>query len=273
MPTIRRLLATGLALLLLHASSGCRRVPGTDRSQFNVFSRETEVTMGANAYREIMAGEEQVTGTPMARILERVGRRIAAVSPDPGYEWEFALVRSKTVNAFALPGGKVVFYTGMLPYFKTEADLAVVMGHEIAHVIARHGGERMSHGVFISGVSTAIGAYLETQGVERSQRNMWLAALGAGAQLGVTLPFSRKHEHEADKLGMRYMAKAGYDPRAAPAFWDSFKGASGTPEFLSTHPHDESRATELRAQLQQVLEHYRAAETQHGMGATLPSDR
>ncbi len=273
MPPIRRLLTAGLALLLLHASAGCRRVPGTDRTQFNVFSRETETTMGANAYREIMADEEQVTGTRMAQILERVGRRIVAVAPDPGYEWEFALVRSETVNAFALPGGKVVFYTGMLPYFKTEADLAVVMGHEIAHVIARHGGERMSQGVLISGISTAVGAYLESKGVERSERNMWLAALGAGAQLGVSLPFSRKHEYEADKLGMRYMAKAGFDPRAAPAFWDAFKGSSGTPEFLSTHPHDDNRAAELRAQLPQALEHYRAADRQYGIGETLPNDR
>lgn len=261
----------GIALIAL-CLTGCARVAGTGRTQLILTTPAMEAHQGAAAYRSIIAEETLSDDRAMTAIVERVGRRLAAVAPDPGFDWEFTLLASDTANAFALPGGKVAIYTGILRYCETEAGLAAVMDHEIAHAIARHGGERMSQGIVVAGAGVALDAYLQNQDVEPTERNLWLGAFALGSQLGVMLPYSRAHELEADHLGLRYMAAAGYDPRAAPAFWRRFAtGASATPEFLSTHPASDRRARELAADLPAALERYRRASEQFGHGVRLPA--
>lgn len=260
------------AALLLCIVSACGEVSVTGRKQLILVPESVAADMGAQAYQQVLADGDPVTTGEAVEILERVGRRIAAVAPENEYDWQFTLLNDNTVNAFALPGGKVVFYRGILPYCRNEAGLAVVMAHEIAHVIARHGSERMSQQVAVSGGAMALNAYLSHQGVEPSTRNMWMVALGVGSQLGVILPYSRTHEHEADYIGLRLMAEAGYDPEVAPEFWERFSAGKGAapPEFLSTHPHDENRAKRLRAKLPEAKKLYAQAQTTYGTGAELP---
>ena len=205
-------------------------------------------------------------------MVERVGRRLAAVAPARGFEWEFVLLESDTPNAFCLPGGKVAIYTGILPYCQNEAGLAAVMGHEIGHAIARHGGERMSQGILAGTATLALDLYLKERGVEPTEQALWMGAFALGSQLGVLLPYSRKHELEADYLGLMYMAKAGYDPREAPKFWQRFATLSrGQPEFLSTHPEPGRRAKDLSGSVPEALEHYHQATQQHAAGAMVPA--
>lgn len=262
-----------LALLAALAAAGCRTVEGTGRKQLLLTPAEIENQQGALAYQQILEQEEVVDDPEIVAFVERVGRRIAAVAPDRGFEWEFTVIASEQVNAFALPGGKVAVYTGILPTAQHEAGLATVIGHEIAHAIARHGGERMSQGILVAGSTIALDVALSRSGVEPSERNLWLGALGLGTQLGVLLPFSRKHELEADHLGLLYMARAGYDPRAAPAFWQRMqelaRGAQ-PPEFLSTHPHPDRRVEELWELMDEALEAYRAADVRYGSGEPVP---
>ena len=261
-------LAAALCALVLGA---CRTVEGTGRSQLMLVPQDVANQQGAAAYQQVLSKETVANDPAMNEILQRVGRRLAAVAPDRDFEWEFTLIESAQANAFALPGGKVAIYTGILPYCRNEAGLATVMGHEIAHAIARHGGERMSQGILTSGGAVALDLFLQEQGVEPTERNMWLGAFALGSQVGVLLPYSRKHESEADFLGLKYMAKAGYDPRVAPEFWDRFatKG-SGQPEFLSTHPDSGRRSQDLNDALDEALKLYRQADEQYGKGVTLP---
>ena len=173
------------------------------------------------------------------------------------YDWEFNLVESKDVNAWCMPGGKVVFYTGILPYTRNEDGVAVVMGHEIAHAVAAHGNERMSHMLAVQFGGLALSVALaqrpgETQG-------LWMAAFGLGAQVGLLLPFSRLHEYEADRLGLTFMAMAGYDPREGVKFWERMaqkQGGKKPPEFMSTHPSDEKRIANIKQLIPEVMPYY-----------------
>ncbi len=171
--------------------------------------------------------------------MKRVGKRIAAVANRKDYQWDFRLIESETQNAFCLPGGKVAIYQGILPVCEDEAGLAVVMSHEIAHALARHGGERMSQNMASDGAKVLIdkvaGKYVP------EKKELLMQAYGVGSKYAVLLPYSRKHESEADQIGLRLMAKAGYDPTVAPEFWTRFgsmKEGDSMPEFLSTHPSD-----------------------------------
>ena len=173
------------------------------------------------------------------------------------YDWEFHLVEDDAVNAFAMPGGKIVIFTGIMPVARDETGLAVIMGHEIAHVVANHGNERMSQGLLTQfggiAIATALRDYPATT------RALFMAAYGAGAQIGILLPYSRLHESEADHLGLIFMAMAGYDPREAPRFWErmaAHKAANGPPEFLSTHPADQRRVRDLEDLVPEALEYY-----------------
>ena len=175
-----------------------------------------------------------------------------------GYDWEFNLIESKEVNAWCMPGGKVVFYTGILPVCKTDLGVAVVMGHEIAHAIAEHGGERMSQGLITQ--LGGIGLSLALQNKPKETQQLWMTAFGIGTQLGVMLPFSRLHESEADHLGLIFMAMAGYNPEEAVNFWQRMaaqKGGAAPPEFLSTHPSDQTRIRDLRKQMPDALKYYK----------------
>lgn len=248
----------------------CRQVEGTGRQQLVLVPEGVANQQGAALYQQVLQDETRSNDQEMIQIVERVGRRLAAVAPDRGFDWEFTLLESPEANAFALPGGKVAIYTGILPYCQTEAGLATVMGHEIAHAIARHGSERMSQGILVQGGGLALDLALQQNGIEPTERNLWMGAFAMGSQLGVMLPYSRKHELEADHLGLIYMAKAGYDPRVAPEFWQRFASESAQPEFLSTHPHSGRRSDELQDMMDEAIERYRQADEQYGTGVPLP---
>ena len=244
---------------LLLTLAGCYTVPETGRSAF-VLPLGDEVAEGASAFAGIKAKEKLSDDPGYNERVRRVGGRIAAaVGKDlPAAKWEFVVFDdTKTVNAFALPGGKVGVYTGLLKLAETDAELAVVMGHEIAHVTARHGSERMSKGV----VAAVVGVALDVATDKSSSHDLLLAAYGAGAG-GAMLKFSRDNESEADYIGIRYAAKAGYDPHAALDFWRKMakeeKGAQ-LPAFLRTHPTDVQRIADLQKAIPGAQPLYEAA--------------
>ena len=260
-----------LVLVVVVLVMACATVPVTDRRQLRLVPRSELFAMSFTQYNQFLAEHPVITGTPEAQMVERVGQRIAAAVHEymreigreqdlAGYEWEFRLVDQDMVNAWCMPGGKVVFYTGILPVTATEAGLAVVMGHEIAHAIAEHGNERMSQALLTQFGGAALMAALRDRPEET--QNLWMAAFGAGAQVGVLLPFSRLHESEADRLGLIFMAMAGYYPTEAVRFWQRMADARtgpAPPELVSTHPADERRIRDLESHLPTALEYYRRA--------------
>lgn len=226
----------------------CATVPVTGRRSFNIVSEDQELALGSSAYREVVAASKTSTDTAAAAMVRRVGERIARVSDRPDYPWEYVLIDDpKNQNAFCLPGGKVAVYTGLLPITKTEAGLAVVLGHEIAHAIAKHGAERMSQGLLIQLGGQTLEAAMRKKPAET--RQLAIQAFGLGATIGAIMPFGRSQESEADRMGLIYMAKAGYNPREALIFWERMAAASGgqsPPQFLSTHPSHETRIRDLQ---------------------------
>jgi predicted Zn-dependent protease len=221
-------------------------------------SSEQETAIGLQSYREVVSQSDLVKNGPDYDAVVRVARRLTAVVGESGrgFDWQVSVIRSDQANAFCLPGGKIVIYTGILKYTQTDAGLAAVMGHEMAHALARHGSQRILQNSVTQTVMT--GASLSFSEMDWNQRRMVLAALGAGAQFGVLLPFSRKHESEADELGLIYMARAGYDPAEAIAFWQRMAGSGGNqpPEFASTHPSHGTRIEHLRELLPRVRTEY-----------------
>lgn len=238
----------------------CATVPVTGSKSLNLIPEGQEIALGLDSYREILAESELVQSGPDLEMVQKVGARIAEVSDRPDFQWEFNLIRDDSVvNAFCLPGGKVAVYTGILPVTRDEAGLATVMGHEIGHAIARHGGQRMTNQLALQLGGMGLAELLKEKSPATQQ--VILSAYGLGGQVGVMLPFSRSHESEADHIGLVYMAKAGYDPREAIAFWERMEAASrggAPPEWLSTHPSHESRVEHLRRLLPDALKHYRA---------------
>ncbi len=268
---MRQITQIAVLSFIMFAAIACTRVEGTGRRQFLITSVEQENSLGAQSYQEVLKSEKRSTDPQIQAYVERVGRRLAAVAPDQGFTYEFNVLDSPEANAFCLPGGKVAVYTGILPYCQNEAGLAAVMGHEIGHAIARHGGERMSQQTLAGGAQTLLAVVLQERGVSPTQSNLAMTAFGVGTQIGVLLPFSREHESEADYLGLTYMAKAGYDPAEAAKFWDRFAVlGGGGPEFLSTHPASDKRAEELREQLPKALKLYKKAPEKFGVGEPVP---
>ncbi|MBD3235277.1 MAG: M48 family metalloprotease [Candidatus Eisenbacteria bacterium] len=259
------------ALLLcgLILSLSCSTVPITGRQQLNLIPSSTIHAMSFDQYDQFLQEHRLSRDRQQVRMVERVGRNIQRAVETffaekgqeaqlRGYEWEFHLVEDEAVNAWCMPGGKVVVYTGILPITRDEAGLAVVMGHEIAHAVAEHGAERMSQGLLTQLGGMALEKALESKPAET--RSLFLAAYGIGSQVGVLLPYSRLHESEADRLGLIFMALAGYDPHEAPVFWERMsasKGGAAPPEFLSTHPSDQSRIRQLRERIPEAMEYYR----------------
>ena len=223
----------------------------TGRRQLVDMSREQEMQLGLQSYQQIMSKSDIIDGDDapelreQAALVEEVGRRIAQAAReydhDPGFDWRFNLLNDAQANAFALPGGYTAIYTGMLPYAENVDGLAVVMSHEIAHATARHGAERMAHQKLVRFGTMALSVAVGDMGYQAQRAVM--GALGAGAQYGVLLPFSRNHESEADYMGLMYMARACFDPREAPDVWRRMaKNKKNTPaEFQSTHPSNETR--------------------------------
>lgn len=246
-------------MLVAIVPSACETVPYTGRSQLQLISPQQENEMGVQAFQQIVGKAKLSNDAPANEMVTRVGKRIAGVTGLPDAQWEYRLIQDdKQVNAFALPGGKVAVYTGILPVTKDENGLAAVLGHEIGHVVARHGGERMSQQMGVNAVVETLaglssGDPLVVQSVA--------AVLGAGASVGVLLPWGRAQESEADHLGLILMAKAGYDPHAARDLWvrmaNLSKGSGKPPEFLSTHPSEATRITQIEAWMPEAVQYYK----------------
>ena len=260
------LLVTLIGVAILVA---CAKVPITGRKQMNLVSEGTLMAMADTQYREVMRSSRLVPESdPRARQVKQVGERIANAATQylnehrlgkrvAGFQWEFRLIDEPTVNAWCMPGGKVAFYTGILPVTANDAGLAVVMGHEVAHAIARHGNERMSQAIALQGAGMTLEVL--TSQKPGMARDLFLQSMGIGGQLGM-LAYSRTHESEADKMGLIFMAMAGYDPREAPKFWERMSAGSGgaaPPELLSTHPSDATRISDLEAYMPEALKYYK----------------
>jgi predicted Zn-dependent protease len=252
----------GLLDLLL----GCTRAPVTGREQIIFYSEERERELGIAAYRDVLRQFPLSTNPETNAMIRRVGERIAAAANKPGYDWEFAVIQDdKIVNAFCLPGGKVAFFTGILKHTQSEAGVATVMGHEVAHATQRHGVERVSRSYLEMIAQVGAIASAATGKVDPAIVQGVLSAYG----IGVALPFSRVQESEADYIGLRLMAQAGYDPHESIAFWERmsgcprnmigklcFRSGAGVPEFLSTHPSEETRIKNLERWIPQAMQYY-----------------
>jgi predicted Zn-dependent protease len=258
MSQLANLLAPALVAALVAAA--CQTVPMTGRQQLQLISEQEEVSMGFNSFQEVLKKEKVSTDAKENEWVTRVGTRIAAATGKADYKWEFRVIEDdKQVNAFCLPGGKVAVYTGILPVARDDEGLAVIIGHEVAHAIARHGGERVSQQLLAEGATAA--AVIAVGGRDPGRANLYAGLLGMGATVGVLLPYSRLQENEADRMGMIYMAKAGYDPRAARDLWlrmaESGKGKSKPPEMLSTHPADTTRIRNIEERIPEAMQYYR----------------
>lgn len=240
--------------------AGCHTVPQTGRSALHLVPSDQLASMASTQFSQLKQ-ETPISRDPTYNaMVRRVGERIAYVAaPDmPNAQWEFVVFDDpEQINAFAMPGGKVAVYTGIFKVAQTDDDLAIVMGHEVAHVAAGHGNERVSQQLLAAGGALAL--QFGTQDMDSEDRTMLMAAYGAGATLGVMLPYSRYHESEADEIGLIYAAKAGYDPRAAIGFWERMDAQSSgsTPEFLSTHPSGSTRIRKLNELMPKAYEIYK----------------
>jgi metalloendopeptidase OMA1, mitochondrial len=251
-----------LPLLLGLSLVACETVPITGRSQLVLIPEGTEMQMGLDSYKQILDKSKVSNDPRLNEQVTRVGRRIATATERNDYQWEFKVIEDQQVNAFCLPGGKVAVYTGMFPVARDDAGLAAVLGHEVAHAVARHGGERMSQQLAVQGVTVA-GAQALLSGSDPRFVQLAAAALGGVATVGVLLPFSRSQESEADHLGLIYMAKAGYDPHASRDLWkrmaERSSGQSDSPfsAFLSTHPLPANRITQIEGWIPEAMKHYK----------------
>ena len=260
------------AYLLLTA---CSTVPVTGRSHLNLIPGSSMLSMSAQQYGTFLKENKLSQNQQQTATVKKVGVRIqnaveryfiTSGQQDylKKYKWEFNLVEDKQVNAWCMPGGKVVVYTGIMPIAMDDTGLAVVMGHEIAHAIAEHGNERMSQGLLAQLGGTALSTALSTQ--PEVTRQLWMSAYGVGTQYGALMPYGRMQESEADHLGLVFMTMAGYDPNAAISFWERMaaqKGGKAQPEFLSTHPSDATRIARLRGLIPQVTQRYSVPRTQN----------
>jgi predicted Zn-dependent protease len=251
-----------LIVVIFQRFSAQKIVNDAGRSVRIGMNPQQEAALGLQAYKQVLSESRTVTSGETYEMVKRCARKLEEAVGEHGkdFQWAVSVVESDQVNAFCLPGGKIVVYTGIMPVAQSEAGLAVVMGHEIAHATLHHGAERVfneqAKNTLLSGVSFSLGD------MDYSQRRQLMGLIGAGAQIGFSLPFSRGNESEADATGLKYMARAGYDPREAVAFWQrmsSHSGKGGTPQILSTHPSDATRIEQLKQQLPKAIEIYEAA--------------
>lgn len=256
-----------LSIILLF--NGCGSVPITGRKQLSLVNDNEVLASSFQQYGEFIKAAPLSTNTTQTAMVRKVGQNIAnaveeylrnngLASEVDNYKWEFNLVKSNDVNAFCMPGGKIVVYEGILPYTKDETGLAVVMGHEVAHAVAKHANERMSQEIIKQSGTSLVTSALGASSAAVQQATSLVYGLGAQS---VMLKYSRSHELEADQLGLIFMAMAGYDPNQAANFWIrmSSSGGGGTPEFMSTHPSDETRVKEINKHLPEALKHYKGA--------------
>lgn len=250
---------------------GCATVPITGRKQLSIIPNNQILPLSYSSYKDVMKESKLSTNQEQVQLVKKVGGKIQ-ISVDQfmakhnmsdqleGYEWEFNLIEEDIMNAWCMPGGKVAFYSGILPVCKDEAGVAVVMGHEIAHAIANHGRERMSQGLIqqMGGLALAVAI----QDKPEETQALYYTAYAIGSTYGTILPYSRLHESEADKLGLIFMSMAGYDPYAAPKFWERMDATSGgqePPKWLSTHPSHDTRIEDLKAYIPKAMKYYKPA--------------
>ena len=245
----------------------CSTVPLTGRSQLNMIPSSEMLSMSYQQYDQFMKENKISTNQQAIGMVKRVGTNIKGAVEKymaqnnlsenlKGYNWEFNLVEDEQANAWCMPGGKVVFYTGILPITQDETGIAVVMGHEIAHAIAEHGNERMSQQLLQQ--AGAVGLMVAMKDEPAETQAIWLSVYGVGSTVAVMLPYSRTHESEADQLGLIFMAMAGYNPNSAVDFWQRMaaKGGDSPPEFLSTHPSYETRINDIKKWLPDAMKYY-----------------
>ncbi len=246
----------GVSIVLVVVA--CKTNPFTGKKIMNAYSNDQLFPMAFQQYDQFLTENKVIKNTKEADMIVRVGERIAIAAERwlnangyegylKDYKWEYNLVDDETVNAWCMPGGKIVFYTGILPVAKNETAIAAIMGHEVAHALADHGGQRMTAGTLqqVGGAAVAVA----TSGQTQEKQALWMQAYGMGSQVGGMLPFSRSHETEADKIGLVLMAIAGYNPDEASKLWERMKAKSGgqaPPEILSTHPSNDSRISNLK---------------------------
>jgi metalloendopeptidase OMA1, mitochondrial len=256
----RRLKQAALLLCLVLIIAACAKAAYTNRNQLLLISEGQETQLGLQAAQDVLKKEKESRDQLQTERIKRVGRRIAQAANKPEYQWEFHLIEKDTVNAFCLPGGKVFVYTGILELATSNDELAAVMGHEIAHALERHGGERMSTALMLQfggqAASIALGA-----GTSPAVAQVFSQAYGVGAQVGVLLPHSRTQESEADEVGMIIAAKAGYEPSGALTLWQKMdaygaKKGQNTPTFLSTHPASKDRIKDIQAKMGAIRARY-----------------
>ncbi len=245
--------------------TACRTVPISSRSQLLLTSESYENELGATAYSEYKKEYPRSSNKKYIAALNRVGAAISKVAEKDDYQWEFVVLESKEANAFCLPGGKVAIYSGIFQFIANEAELATIVSHEIAHALARHGGERMSWAQLQQVGSLG----LKTAGADTA----WETLYGLGTELGIMLPFSRKHEHEADSIGLILLARAGYNPAAAVSFWQKFsagRSSSLIEQWTSTHPGGDERIANLQQLMPQALQEYERCPEKLGFGQKFP---
>ena len=264
-PRIKGLCTVLIGLFLV----SCATVPLTQRQQLTLIPEVEILSMSFQQYEQIKKESRLSADRESNALLQRVGGRIAAAADafitelrlNLVMDWEFILIQEdETVNAWCMPGGKVAVYTGILPYTKDETGLATVIGHEVAHALAQHGNERLSQGLLVQLGGLTLAKAMESK--PRTTQNLWLQAFGLGAQIGFLLPYSRTHEYEADRIGLILMARAGYNPEEAIAFWERMSTGAGRkpPEFLSTHPADTNRIAAMKEHLPEAMRYFRNRE-------------
>lgn len=257
-----------IALILTGVFAACTTVPLTGRKTLNLLPASQMNAMALTAYQDFLQENPPANSSRNGQMVREIGINIQKATEKyysenqmadklSGFDWSFNLVEENTVNAWCMPGGRVVIYSGILPVAKNSDGLAVVMGHEIAHALAHHGNERMSQGLLTQ--LGGIGLAVAMKDKPAETQNVFMTAYGVGSQVAVLLPFSRKHESEADEIGLYLMAMAGYDPREAAPFWQRMNAGAGQspPEFLSTHPHPEKRSERLNSLVPTALEYAR----------------
>ncbi|WP_411895664.1 M48 family metallopeptidase [Winogradskyella sp. A2] len=248
-----------LAIGIIAVIVSCATNPFTGKKTMALVSNDQLFPAAFAQYSQVLNENKVITGTSDSDMITRVGQRIAVAAERwlnangyqgylEDYKWEYKLIESEQVNAWCMPGGKIAFYTGILPIAQNETGVAAIMGHEVAHALANHGQQRMSSGMLQQAGGVAVAVATGNESAEKQQ--MWMQAYGLGTTVGMVLPFSRGHETEADKIGLYLMAIAGYNPDEAAELWKRMKANSGgeaPPEFLSTHPSNDSRIQNLKA--------------------------
>ncbi len=255
------ILAAGLFFAYQYCSSEKFVNPETGKKSHVALSTQQESALGLQTYQQVLSQSQSITSGPELEMVKRVAGRLATATgkAGQGFDWKVSLIRDEKVNAFCLPGGKIVVYSGIIPVAQNEAALAAVLGHEMAHATSRHGAQRLLQQNLAQTAMTGIALSISDMDYDRQRAVM--GALGAGAQFGILMPFSRDHESEADHIGLTYMARAGYDPRESVRLWKRMDESSGRqpPEFLSTHPSHGTRIQQLEVWMPQALEEYNRA--------------